>query len=189
MKHVFVIAVFFSLLIMGCQSDNPISSPPHTGLTSAPQFLQLPARADGLRKIVTARAFITAAQGGVLQLADSYVDSSGSTITINISLTFAPGDLPYDADLTLTIDDVYFLSTVDMTFGPHGIVFNNPAKLNMCATGMSLDPTTAAALKLYYDNSGTWDRMPASNAVYQSGATTIDGHGKLPHFSRYAFGR
>ncbi len=184
-----VVLLLFSLAIFNGCSDgpaNPITAPT---TNQTPEFVKLPKRLNpSLAKTVSVTQFIYAAQGGTLRLQDSYAAAPDSHIvTLDIALKFKPNDLPYDASLTISIDDEAFITTVGMTFGPHGLVFNNPAKLTVDATGLDLGSTNVT-LKLYYLNeSNVWERMPASNAVYHAG--TIDAHGKLPHLSQYAFGR
>ncbi len=179
----------FSLgIFSGCSDGpaNPVTAPP---TNHAPEFVKLPKRLNAsLAKTVSATQFIYAAQGGTLRLQDSYAAAPDSHIvTLDIALEFKPGDLPYDASLTISVDDVTFIATAALTFGPHGLVFNNPAKLTVNATGLDLG-TTSVSLKLYYLNaSNVWERMPSSYAVYRVG--TIDAQGRLPHFSQYAFGR
>ncbi len=186
-----VVLLLFSLAIFtGCSNDSP--NPVGLGNSTTDQtaeFIKLPKRLTrSLAKTASATQFIYAAQGGTLRLQDSYAAAPDSHIvTLDIALKFKPNDLPYDASLTISIDEETFITTVGMTFGPHGMVFNKPAKLTVDATGINLGPTNVN-LKLYYLNeSNVWERMPASSAEYHAG--TIEAHGKLPHLSQYAFGR
>ncbi len=179
----------FSLAIFSGCSDGPANPVTAPTTNQSPEFVKLPKRLNrSLAKTVSVTQFIYAAQGGTLRLQDSYAAAPDSHIvTLDIALVFNPGDLPYDASLTLSVDDEAFITTVGMTFGPHGLVFNNPANLTVNATGLDLG-TTSVSLKLYYLNaSNVWERMPSSNAIYRVG--TIDAQGRLPHFSQYAFGR
>jgi hypothetical protein len=176
----------FAAVIQGCQQDSP-SEPVSSAPSVTPSFLELPApSARTLKKQVTASAFITVAQGGTLELHDNYIKADGHRFRLDISLELQPGAMPYDADLTMSVDDSLFVSTLEMTYGPHGIVFNKPARLSVTATGLDLDGASRR-LKLYYIENDVWTEMPASNAIYYAG--DLWGHGKLPHFSKYGFAR
>lgn len=179
---------FLVATLVGCQAENPLAVPVAPA-ASTPEFVPLPQPlTPSLKKVVTARAYFTVANGGTLALHDSYVAANGQTVTLDVVLTARPGDMPYDADLTMVLDDSLLMSSVDLTFGPHGIVFNRALELRMEANGINLDPTLSNNLKLFYiQEDNTWEKMPGSNAQYQN--TALDGKGKLPHFSRYAFGR
>ncbi len=182
-----IVAAFSLAILSGCSNDSagPVSTP---SKSETPDFVKLPERLDkSVNKIVSVTEFITAAQGGTLRLVSSYKAAADShLVTIDVALELKPGDLPYDASLTLTLDDVLFLTNVNMTFGPHGVVFNRAAKLTAKATG--LDGGTAVKnLKLFYINNGVWEMMSGSNGSLYAGV--FDGQGMLPHFSQYAFGR
>lgn len=186
-----IAALAVSLAVIGCsQQSNSVQPIEVTrSLVQTPEFLKLPKRlSKSLQKTVSVTQFIYAAQGGTLRLQDTYAAAPDSHIvTLDIALEFKPGDLPYDASLSMSVDDELFVTTVGLTFGPHGIVFNDPAKLSVKATGLDAGSGTVK-MKLYYLNDqNVWERMPASNAVYRAGS--IDAHGKLPHFSQYSFGR
>ena len=187
-KHLLVTVLVAALMVfVGCSKDTqaPVTS---NGVSEQPHFITLPAKLDkSLPKIASVTKFFYAAQGGTLELTDSYKAAPDShLVSINIKLELQPGDLPNDASLTLSIDDVAFLTNVDLTFGPHGITFNNPARLTVTATGLDLSVTTSN-VKLYYIDNGVWVKMNGSNGSYYVGQ--LDAKGKLPHFSQYAFGR
>ncbi len=182
----------FSLAIFSGCSDGPANPVTAPTTNQTPEFIMLPKRLDkSLMKQVSVTQFFYAAQGGTLRLRDTYRAAPDShLVTIDITLKFEPNDLPYDASLTLTIDDVVFLTSVDLTFGPHGIVFNHPAKLEVEATGLDLDINSTRRLRLYYVNdNGVWERMPGSEGSYIVYGGRLEAEGRLPHFSQYAFGR
>ncbi|MEO8167488.1 MAG: hypothetical protein ABI623_04515 [bacterium] len=182
-----IVAAFSLAIFGGCNSDasSPVTSSPNS---DAPDFVKLPERLDkALSKQVSVTQFITAAQGGTLRLLTSYKAAPDShLVTIDVKLVLRAGDLPYDASLTLTLDDVLFLTNVDLTFGPHGITFNRQVDLSATATGLTTD-ASYRQLKLYYIDNGTWVKMNGSNGSLVGG--DLDAKGKLPHFSQYAFGR
>ena len=185
---ILLIAAAFSLAIFsGCSNDAaaPVST---SSKGETPNFVKLPERVDkSLAKVVSATQFMTAAQGGTLRLLSSYKAAPDShLVNIEVTLEVRPGDLPYDASLTITLDDVLFLTNVDMTFGPHGIVFDHPVKLSAKASGLD-GGTSFSNLKLYYIDNGVWVKMTGSNGILTGGV--LDAQGKLPHFSQYAFGR
>lgn len=184
-----VVLVFSLAFFSGCGNDSPSTVAAPSAADKTPEFIKLPKRlSKALQKTVSVTQFIYAAQGGTLRLQDTYAAAPDShLVTLDITLEFKPGDLPYDASLSMSVDDEAFITTIGLTFGPHGIVFNRPAKLSVNATGLDAGSGTVE-MKLYYLNEQNgWERMPASNAVYQAG--TLDAHGKLPHFSAYGFGR
>jgi hypothetical protein len=183
--------ILASMFLFGCsQQNNPVqtTSDPTVNTSQTPDFIRLPKRlSKSLQKTVSVTQFITSAQGGVLRLQDTYKAAPDShLVTLDIQLEFKPGDLPYDASLSMSLDDELFITTVGLTFGPHGIVFDHPAKLTVYATGLEVG-SGKIKMKLYYLNNNIWEPMPSSNAVYEAGV--IDAHGKLPHFSQYSFGR
>lgn len=186
MKKPFVILLALAMLTLafvgGCSND---AATPASTLSKGetPEFVKLPERLDNsLNKIVSVTKFIYAAQGGTLRLLSTYKAAPDShLVTIDVTLALQPGDLPYDASLTLSVDDVLFL----MTFGPDGVVFNRAVNLSAKASGLD-GGTSYSALKLYYINNGVWE-MPGSNGILYAG--TLDAEGQLFHFSQYAFGR
>ncbi len=181
------LAAFSLGIFSGC--SNETSAPVTTNSdTKTPVFMKLPERLDkSVSKLVTATKFITRAQGGTLALRTQYKAAPDShLVTIDITLRVRAGDLPYDASLTMTLDDVLFLTDINLTFGPHGIVFANPAKLEVEATGLRFAGSTDR-MALYYVSGGVWQRMPNSEVDYYNGE--LEAEGSLPHFSQYAFGR
>ncbi len=182
-----IVAVFSLAILSGCSNDEaaPVSAP---SMSETPDFVKLPERLEkSASKMVSVTKFITAAQGGTIRLLSSYKAAPDSQlVTIDVALELKPGDLPYDASLTLTLDDVLFLTNVNMTFGPHGVVFNRAVKLSANASGLD-GGTTVRNLKLFYINNGVWEQMSGSNGVLAAG--TLEAQGQLPHFSQYAFGR
>ena len=182
----------FSLaLFSGCSKDSPSPVAATPTISQTPEFVTLPMRFDNaLRKTVSVTKFFYASQGGTLAIHDWYrAVPDNHLVTIDISLTIRPYQLPYDASLTINIDDVAFLTDVDLTFGPHGIVFNSPVDLQVSATGLDLDLNSTRRLRLFYNNNGVWERMPGSSGSYYATFGWLNADGNLPHFSQYGFGR
>jgi len=186
----YLLMLAFSLTMFnGCsnESQSPVTAP--TTVDETPEFITLPKRlTPSLQKKVVVTRFMEAAQGGTLQLHDSYVaEPDGRIVTIDIALEIKPHDLPYDASISLAIDDVAFLTSVDLTFGPHGIAFSNPVKLTVAASGLDLNLGNGKTKLYYLSDNGNWKTLGKSGGRYEGG--TLNAEGMLTHFSQYAFGR
>lgn len=183
-----IMAAFSLAIFSGCSNAATPVSTLSEGET--PDFVKLPERLDkSVARVVSATKFIYAARGGTLELRDTYRAAPDShLVTIHLKLDFKPNDLPYDDSVTVALDSELFLTNVNMTFGPDGIIFNHPVKLELDATGLTLDGVKKK-LKLYYINGDVWQEMPKSSAHYDDHRGKLDAKGDLPHFSQYAFGR
>jgi hypothetical protein len=124
--------------------------------TGAPSLLQ-PRHAE---------KFITAAQGGFVELHGFRVD-------------IPAGALPYDAVVTIDLPtDVGLAKRVMAEFGPHGVQFNTPVTLSFPLTGVSVG---TGPLEVGRWENGGWTGL--------GGWLSTDGlrlHGTTPHFSTYA---
>lgn len=187
LKILIITAVFSLAIFGGCSNDaaTPVSA---SSINETPDFLKLPERMDkSLAKAFSVTKFIYAAEGGTVPLLNTYRAAPDShLVTIDVALDLKPGDLPNDASLTISLDDVLFLANVDMTFGPHGVVFNHGVKLSVHASGLDAG-TMPHHVKLYCITNGVWEKVNGSNGVFSAG--TLDAQGKLSHFSQYAFRR
>jgi hypothetical protein len=184
------LALFVSIVLLGvgCQKDNPIETP-NTSKEQAPQFLKLPPRA-GLNKIITASSPIYVKGGGKVNLKDEEKDATGKKVfELEIELKFDDKSVSNDFVASLTTDASYLMSSVDLAFGPEGTTFLRPANLKVHVKGMDLSGLTdKSVVNLYYDNNGTWELMDGDVKLHVKDGELQCDNGKLPHFSRYAFG-
>jgi hypothetical protein len=161
---------------------------------SGPQFIKLPGT-HALAKIVADTAVITPEHGGRLELdfKYSYVDTDGVTrkLDASLSVTFQPHGVTDTLVATMSLDDQVLRSNVDLTFGPHGSTFLQPALLDADVSGIDLSALSPKdRVYLYYIDNGNWIRMDAKKIdvnVKKGQLKCQDG--ELPHFSAYAFGR
>ena len=202
-KKLHFVAVLGAFLVYGCaDSYNPVEP---EELASAAQVLPLGKRDRGAdvrslsgetlivpeSDLISVSKKICAAEGGEVYLGGSFrvEGPKPRKIFYHLSITFAPGDLPSDQMITISIDKRSFAVNADVQFGPCGLEFNNPAMLSMHATNIAIVDENFPVRLLYY-NEGKWEPMPESEGIY-FGKTTgaVFAEGKIPHFSRYAFGR
>jgi hypothetical protein len=182
------------IFLPGCQNDSPVSFQDNPVTASGPQFIKLPGT-HALAKIVADTAVITPEHGGRLEVdfKYSYVDSDGVTKHLNVtmSLTFPPYAVTDTLVATMSLDDQVLRSNVDLTFGPHGSTFLQPALLDADVSGIDLSALSPKdRVYLYYIDNGNWIRMDAKKIdvnVKKGQLKCQDG--ELPHFSAYAFGR
>ncbi len=190
---VFAVAALL-LGLVSCTIDNPVGAPlaPPQGVVSSSDAggvyhpFQLPAT-SGLHKTVPVTATITAAGGGQIAF-----EHSEGAFSVKIVLTFGPGAVSKDMDLTMLADD----QTLAATFGPDGTKFGTPGSLYFEAHGLDLSSVSNPAdlvkrLHLLYFNqtTGLWEPISASGfSVDVATGTVICQKGVIEHFSRYGFG-
>lgn len=110
---------------------------------------------------------------------------------IEATLSVSPGSVTSLVNLSLSIDDQIIGGEVLLTFGPHGTVFDPPARLNLKVSGLDLRNVDPNSINMYYINevSGNWEQMQSDNIIVNVNKGTIQViNGRLPHFSRYAIG-
>jgi hypothetical protein len=132
---------------------------------------------------------VVASVGGTVSLQGSFLNKAGETVSYNLSIKFAPGALPSDQTISITIDKTTFASNADVTFGPSGLVFAKPATLYLWGSNVDI-AKNASSLKLLYWDGKTWVAYPDSWGFYTPNFSgVVFATGAIPHFSRYAFGR
>lgn len=191
MKRLLYLSMTALLLIFtSCQNESPISGPElsenHSISKAEPNWIGLPQSADGkLAKKFGTKKHITVAEGGDLLIDESYVTLEGKTVRAYSSITFAPGTVQNDVEITMEIDDQNGVST----FLPHQM-FNFPAILNQTFTGLNLNGIDPSTIQLYYlATDGTYEVMEYDQLIVdiENGTITVV-NGKIPHFSLYGFG-
>ena len=125
---------------------------------------------------------------GIDSLSDPFGNSGtaySSLPGIKVELTVLPQSVIAATELVLVLDGL----NVDMEFGPDGLVFQNPALLNVTATGLDLSNVNEETLDLYYDNTvtGQWEKVERENVIVTKATGTLQiVNARIPHFSRYA---
>ncbi len=107
------------------------------------------------------------------------------------SLYIYPHSIPNSMWLGVQINDSDFQGAVDVQYGPHGLVFSQPAVMNLFAAGLDLSNLNPDNIDIYYDNTeeGYWEEMPCDAVIVDVAAGTIQViNARIPHFSRYAIG-
>jgi hypothetical protein len=119
-----------------------------------------------------ASKFIKAKDGGKIELGDGDFGKS--------KIVFEKYDLPYDE----TIEFEWAADgTIDGTFAPHGIYFNNPVRVEFSYKLADVDGFNEDDLRVFYFNEDT--------QIWEYVGGEVDTHDKvvvvyLEHFSRYA---
>lgn len=182
------------MTFIACENQDPMSTnsleQPSTGKTLT--FLKFPKAENSLNKIVTASSWITVASGGHIKLSHKAENPNGGTSSCKISLNVENGSISEDAELSLSLDDAdFFIGNFDMVFAPHGIVFSNPALLNIEIKNADFSNLNPDDLNIYYDNpdTGEWELMESDEVIVDASTGYIKiVDGEIPHFSRYAIG-
>ena len=122
-------------------------------------------------------------KGGELEIGDEE--------TIEVELEIEPHSMPYDAtiDMQLPEGDILTIGIGGedgVTFGPHGMTFDPPAKLEIESENLVLPE---GDLYLYYWNAelGIWEETGEEVKVKVKNGE-IELEVKIHHFSHYAFG-
>jgi len=115
-------------------------------------------------------------------------DNSGNLYVKSTFKVFSE-TISEDADLALTLFDNLTAGDVDVTFQPHGIVFSQPALLNIEVKDADLSSVDENTIGLYYVNqeTGQWESMQTYDIIVKKNEgylKIIDA--QIPHFSRYA---
>lgn len=177
--------VFF-LVFWGCQSEtlSPEAPLPETPVSKQGlRFIPFAKKANSLHKVYQVTALVTKQNGGKLEL-----DYDGDFI-FELKLDIPRGAINEDIEITVSMDDEQFVGNYDVNFYPHGIVFNEPATLNLEADGLDLTNVNPNSVFAYYEDAatGTWERMPSDTVIVnqEDGEVKVK-NAKIPHFSRYA---
>ena len=179
--------VWIAVIGFGCQKNGPVETA-DVVKGQAPQFIKLP-QSDGLQKPITVTARITKDQGGELKLHYKH-DEGSKELDVNMKLNFPKDAVSADLDVSMTIDDEVLMTTVDISFAPHGIQFLRPAILDVNAAGLDLSGVPAnAKISLYYNNNGVWEEVQIKKVKVdlEEGKVKLKD-GEIKHFSQYAFG-
>jgi hypothetical protein len=206
----FIVVAVLILAVIGCQTANPVD-PLSGSETAAMKPQSAPSEAISLpvntvenlnfitlpRPLLwppsasarTASATICAANGGTVNLRYSYLGPLILPVTVKATLTVPPGAIAQNTTITMTMDQ----SRVLVYFGPDGLVFKQPALLNVTVSGLTLSNLLFGQQANYYwydPNKQVWVQMPAQSIVSDLlHLTFVAQSAQVPHFSRYGFGR
>jgi hypothetical protein len=177
-------------LLMSCRQGSAVdpSGPPETG---TPEFLRVPGN-PALRKVLFIVDSVTVDRGGRLLVKDEDFDSvtSKRNFRMKIEIAFKPHSVSNDFLASVSTDAQYLMSSLDLQFGPHGTFFLKPADLKVWVKGMDLSGFSPKdRIYLYYIDNGRWVRMEGNVSFNVKTGELSCANGRLPHFSRYAFGR
>jgi len=189
------------LLAAGCSTgDNPVvntttPAAKQEATTSAPTFIMVPRNMEvsSLAKRFSATRRIDAETGGVIRVKGKYRDADrGVKVSLDASLIILPLTLNRDAFLTMTFDESVLVTDVSVDFGPDGVSFSRPARLNLFASGLDFSAVPEGAdihLFAYDSDTNSWVQAKAAGIYMDraSGSLWCIG-GEVPHFSRYGFG-
>jgi hypothetical protein len=173
-KGLSTLVVFFALVFSfaGCLNESPLASTDES-LAERSKFKIVPLwkGIPTLAKQVAVSENVTIADGGELLLEYKGEEHKNPGVYCKVSLKIFAGTIDADKKLTMSLDDQY----LDLLFGPHGVVFSEPALLNIeAAVDLSI---------------GRWEKMSSTHVVVDKDAgyiKIIDA--QIPHFSRYAIG-
>jgi len=187
-SYLFYLVLIFGLLISGLllnctRENNPLSfSSNNAGQNGGEQQRKLIPFTNQSRtflKLFQDSSWVSIQNGGELNL-----DYNGDNEP-ECKLTVLPGTISEDAMLSMSIDDSVFA----ITFGPHGIIFSEPALLDIHAYGLDLSNVDPNTIDIYYDNTdtGTWERMERDTIIVNvAEGNVFVKNARIPHFSRYA---
>ena len=176
-----------AIALTGCQNEGAQLTAPDVGASDTPQLLEMPA-GDALLRGVSTRGTIERSRGGKIEL--KYEEKvAKDKFKLEVELKFEKESITNDFEASLSMDAQYLMNNVALEFGPHGTYFLQPANLSIRVEGMDLSAfPEGTVLHLYYNNNGRWEKMAGTVKFDKKNGKIECKDGKLPHFSRYAFG-
>jgi hypothetical protein len=179
------------IITVGC-NDYGLVETDAVETTQSPRFILMPKNL-ALQKPLWIVESVTVEDGGILKLKYVETDSSkpkDKLFELQIEIKFHKRSVSEDFIAGLGVDAHYLMSDLSLEFGPHGTSFLKPAELNIKVKGLDLsDYAKGEKFRLYYTSDGKWEEMRAKVSVNIEKGELDCKDGKLPHFSRYAFGR
>ncbi len=176
------------LVMMGCSSwENPVDVPTAPGEQDF-QFIKIPHReVNSLAKVSSGSAAVTVKRGGRLKVKSEYGGGPLGSVELSLELKVGRRTVTQDVVITGSFDDELLL----IDFGPAGLEFSKPAKLNVKAEGLDLSGiSNDVQVKLFFINeSGFWEEVNAKSIKVDIEKGKLECKGAtVEHFSRYAFG-
>ena len=172
----------------GCSNNtSPVSPAAEPG--NEIRFLKIAEVAPHLAKRISTTKLITRKKGGEIRLQYKAADKE-KPLKIEVRLKVKANSISRDATFNRGIEgscDLVGDFSVDCE--PHGLVFSEPALLNIEVEHANLPVIDASMLDVVYVNqeTGTWDLMPYKELKIDLKKGKLElKDAKIPHFSRYA---
>jgi hypothetical protein len=179
--------VLFCLIILSCESsENTISSVDNSENShSTSSKPNLTPTLDGFE----ISQIIDGSQGGSIIFDTVYVDNSGKTLAVNLSLTFDKNS--FTGNITITIIPNLIDASVQLY---PAMIFSKPAKLNLSYSGIDLSllgfDENSIVDFVYKSDDGSVQYILNNECKAKWNTQTLYvKNAKLPHFSRYCFVR
>jgi len=196
MKNAIILITILILTIWGCADNNSLTGPADQtnssvtqGVTAELNYFKLPKFiSKGLSKGGTGFSvtkLVKAKKNTKMEIKDDYNGPNGK-VKVSIKIDFKKGTVKEDTEITMSFDPVYGI----IEFSPH-MIFNKDARLELAYDG--LDPDEMAEVEpdldfIYLAPDGTYEKIDKTKIKIKAKKGEIKLiHGKLPHFSRYAF--
>ena len=196
MKTLLFLLVLPALFFVGCVDNSPDLTSSDVQIISqqsnSPNMIKLPSKAGlSVENKFSVTETISGDNGGEMKIKERYIAEDGHTVKIDVKLKIKKNSFPGNADITMTVDDVY----AAVSFSPH-MVFNKPVELKVKFEGIDLEELALT--------NGDYDFVFIDDEdnieLVQHDQIDVDEHkgkikfkkkGKayLDHFSRYAFVR
>jgi hypothetical protein len=177
--------VFFSLIILSCESGDNSFSPVDNSENTIPTSSKTDviSTQDGFE----ISKLIDGSKGGSITFDTIYADNSGKTLEINLSLTFDKNS--FTGNKTITI--IPNLVDASVQLYPE-MIFSKPAKLNLSYSGIDLlllgfDANSIVDFVYQPDDGNAQYILNNECKVKWNTQTLYVTNAKLPHFSRYCF--
>jgi len=187
LNAVFILIVTY---LFGC-SRNPkgINEPENTSSITELNILSLTDKPRSLKKVIKVDQWVTKKDGGELIIDYKGYEHDNGDVEAKITLKIFSGSISEDVKMSLILDDQLLLVNTAVEFSPHGVVFFEPALLNIEVKHIDLSDSNPNAIDIYYDNrdDDDWEVTDSKEIIVK----TDEGYVKvidaeIHHFSRYA---
>ncbi len=183
-KKIILSLFALSLFFIGCSDLNTNTNPVNSAISSK-TAIKLPLKTGiNIESVFSASQLISGSNGGSVQLHNSYM-SGNTQVTIDAELSVPAGAFTGSKTISMQIGD-----DAAIDFSPSS-VFNIPLVLNLKITGVDLTGINPNDINFYYfaqDGSVFSVQNDGITIVPQTGTLEIT-NAKLPHFSRYGWGK
>lgn len=194
-----VVAILMSVLLgammIGCQSDSPVSVPavpevqnaPVTGNTELDCWvtpIALP-RSTAPKPVVSRSIEVTSTSGDTVDATLEYTNAStGKTVRVHAIFMVPAGAVSGQKTITMTMDT----SVVGVKFAPKGLWFYRTPTLFIEAYNLDPIPWWSSVGLYYFDDYGN-AHMQLAGSIVRTPTSLKMVAARIPHFSAYAFGR
>ena len=186
------------VLLVGCSDE---SSPPVSPLDQTTMItgentsvmstsvayvpIKLP-NGIGRRTIVSKTVLFTKSGGGTMSLSYDYTTDLGKTCQRSATLSLPANAVTQDVKITMSYDTV----NACVNFKPNGLAFIVPGSLSFTVSALDLVSNPLKGYYVWNDTYSTVEQLTFTglSTDLTNGSITLMG-GKVPHFSKYGFGR